>query len=187
MSPFQEELYRLIQDARKDSTAFTTAEQDAGNDVQRILKFAQKWDFKQKYEEQSKELDSIKKQYEQDKLALARKATRDILKELIPVIDQLQSLSKGLEESSPGSTLERGIKLILANIEDILTRRKGGVIRPKLGEELDPVQHKAISVEEVAKHIGTTVSEVYRFGYFILGQVVREAEVRVRCAIGNSN
>lgn len=186
MSPFQEELYRLVQDARKESTAFTTAEQDAGSDVQKILKFAQKWDFKQKYDEQFKELETLKKQYEQEKLILARKATKDILKELLPVIDQLQSLSKSLEESSPGSTLERGIKLILSNIEDILTRRKGGVIRPKLGEELDPIQHKAISVEEVPKHIGTTVSEVYRFGYYILGQVIREAEVRVKCAISNS-
>ena len=50
MTPFQEDLYRLIQDVRNSTSPFTSAEEDAGSDVQLIVKFSNKWDFKGNYD-----------------------------------------------------------------------------------------------------------------------------------------
>ena len=37
--------------------------------------------------------------------------------------------------------------------------------------------------QEIRDNAGNTISEIYRYGYFVLGQVIREAEVKVKCGI----
>lgn len=180
MTPFEEEVFRLVQDCRKESNAFTTADEDSGNDLNKIIRFARKWDYKEKFDEKVKEYESALTQANKEKLVVARKATKDLVKELIPVIDETFLLHSHMEK---GTALERGVKLMLNNLEEILTRRKGGIIRPVVGEELDPEKHKAISAEEVRGHVGNTIAEVYRYGYIVMGQVVREAEVKVKCGV----
>jgi len=180
MTPFQEELYRLVQDSRKEVNAFTSADEDSGNDIHKIIKFANIWDYKEKYDQKTKELEDSIQQATKDKLLLVRKATKDLIKELIPIIDETFILYNFVES---GTALERGIKLMLINLEDILTRRKGLIIKPRIGEEFDPARHKAISAIEVSGYQGNTISEVYRYGYTVLGQIVREAEVKVKCGV----
>ena len=178
MTPFQEELYRLFQDARKESNAFTSVEEDQGGDLQKIVRFAKKWDFKSKYDKLLEEKEAAKLKYDRDKLVIAKKATQYVVRELVLIIDQVFILQSNTENNSP---LGKGIQLMLDNLEQILLRRKGGIIRPSIGEELDPTKHKAISAEEVPGHRGNTISEVYRYGYYVLGIIIREAEVKVKC------
>ncbi len=180
MTPFQEELYRLIQETKKESNAFTSSSEDAGNETHKIIKFAQKWDFKDKFEKLSQEKEQLQSKYDKEQKIAVDKATKSLVKELVPIIDEIIILAKFTKEGSP---VERGIKLILSNIEKLLQRRSGGVIRPQIGQALDPVKHQAISAEQAANHYGNTISEVYRYGYFVLGQVIREAEVKVKCGI----
>jgi len=178
MTPFQEELYRLFQDARKETNAFTSAAEDQGGDLQKIVKFAEKWDFKSQHDKLAEEKTALQKKYDRDKLLIAKKATQYVIRELCPIIDQVFILQNNVEKNGP---LDRGTLLMLENLERILTQRKGGIIRPKIGDELDPAKHKAIAAEEIAGHRGNTISEVCRYGYFVLGTVIREAEVKVRC------
>ena len=180
MTPFQEELYRLIQEAKSESNAFTSSSEEAGNETHKIIKFAQKWDFKDKFENLEKEHEQLKEKNERDQKQSADKLTKVIVKELIPIIDEIIVLGKFVKEGSP---LERSLKVVLSNLEKLLKRREGGIIRPKIGEALDPIRHQAISAEQVPNHYGNTISEVYRYGYYILNQVVREAEVKVKCGI----
>lgn len=183
MTPFQEELYRLIQESKKESNAFTTPSEEAGNETHKIIKFSQRWDFKDKFEKLSEEKEQLQGKYEKEQQQVVDKTTKTLIKEILPVIDEVIILSKFTKEGSP---LERGIKLVLSNFEKILQRRKGGVIRPQIGQALDPVKHQAVSAEQVPNHYGNTISEIYRYGYFILGQVIREAEVKVKCGIKSS-
>lgn len=180
MTPFEEEIFRLVQDCRKESNAFTTADEDSGNDLNKIIRFARKWDYKDKFDQKVKEYESALTQANKEKLSIALKATKDLVKELIPILDGAYLLHTHVEA---GTALERGVRLMITNMEDILTRRKGGIIKPTIGEDLDPEKHKAISAEEVRGHIGNTISEVYRYGYVVMGQIVREAEVKVKCGI----
>lgn len=182
MTPFQEELYRLIQDSKKESSAFTSAAEDAGNETHKIIKFSQKWDYKDKYENLVKEKEQVEEKYSKDQQQIVDKVTKTLIKEVIPLIDELFTLYKF---TSNGSPIERGIKLVLSNFEKFLKRRNGGIIRPNLGEDLDPIKHQAVSAEQDPKHHGNTISEVYRYGYFVMGQVVREAEVKVKCGVKN--
>lgn len=178
MTPFQEELFRLIQDCKKEATAFTSSEEDSGNEVNKIIKFSQKWDYKERYEKIIDEAKALNEKVERELKGATNTITKNLYKELTPIIDELFIASKMVEADSP---IEKGIKIILNNLEKLLLRKDGCIIKPSIGEELNPIKHKAIAAEEVSGHIGNTISEVYRYGYSILGQVIREAEVKVKC------
>lgn len=180
MTPFQEELYRLIQDIKKESNAFTSAAEDAGSETNKIIKFSQKWDFKEKFNDADKEKEDLKEKLAKDRQIIIEKITKSLVKELVPIIDELFTLSNF---TASGSPVERGIKLTLSNFEKFLERRDGGIIKPNIGEVLNPKKHQAVSAEQDPSHYGNTISEVYRFGYYVLNQVVREAEVKVKCGV----
>jgi molecular chaperone GrpE (heat shock protein) len=183
MTPFQEELFRLIQDSKKESNAFTSSEEDSGNEVSKIVKFADKWDYKDRHDKLANELATLNDRIIKELKIVNEKITRSLLKELAPIIDELFVLSRLIES---GSTMERGFKITLSNLEKLLHRHGGGIIRPTVGEEMSPVKHKAIAAEEAPGHNGNTISEVYRYGYSALGQVIREAEVKVKCGTTKS-
>jgi len=180
MTPFQEELYRLVQDMRKNVSPFTSAAQDSGSDLQRIVEFANKWDYKTKFDiletESKTQLEKLNKEKEEAIL----NSTKKVVKELLPIIDEVFLFAKYVEK---GTTLDRGVKLMISNLEKILSRRKGGMIIPKVGEELDPNRHKAVEAEEIEGATRITIKEVYRYGYYLYGTVVREAEVKVICGL----
>lgn len=184
MTPFQEELYRLVQDSKKETNAFTSAEEDSGNEISKIIKFSQKWDFKDKFNKLNQEMAALNERVNKELKIANEKIGRNFFKELTPIIDELFVVSRLVEPNSPS---ERGLRIATSNLEKMLSRREGGLIRPKIGEELDPLRHKAIAAEEVPGHIGNTVSEVCRYGYYVLGQVIREAEVKVKCGIAKKS
>lgn len=178
MTPFQEELYRLIQDCKTESNAFTSSQEDAGNEVTRLIKFSNDWDFKSNYVAAKKEIETLNTKLSAEKADAEIRTIRVITKELIPIIDDLFLL---LKVAATNSSIEKTVKLLLVNFESYLRRHEGGFIRPKIGEALDPIRHKAVAVVEVPIHIGNTIEEIYRIGYYIKNQVLREAEVKVKC------
>jgi len=180
MTSFQEELFRLIQDCKRETNVFTSVDEDSGNEVSKIVKFAQKWDYKEKHDKLAADAVALNERVAKELKIANEKIGRSFFKELAPIIDELFVASKLVESNSPA---ERGLKIALNNLEKMLARKEGGLIRPNIGEELDPNRHKAIAAEQVPGHIGNTISEVCRYGYYCLGQVIREAEVKVKCGI----
>jgi len=180
VTPFQEELYRLIQDCKNENNAFTSSQEDAANEITKLVQFANEWDYREKYLDLKKNNEGLAKALETEKVETETRTIKSITKELIPIVDDLFLL---LKVANSESSIEKTVKLLLLNFENYLKRHEGGFIRPKIGEALNPIKHKAVSVVEVPVHAGNTVEEVYRIGYFIKNQVLREAEVKVKCAM----
>jgi len=183
MTPFQEELYRLIQECKSESTAFTSSDEDASNEITKLIKFSQYWDYKDRFERVNNELKTLNDKYSIEKVDLENLTIKNLIKEWIPTIDDLYLL---LRVSEKNTNVEKTIRLTLSNIEQFLMRRNGGIIFPKVNDEFDPVKHKAVSVFEDPEGRGNIIIEVFRPGYFVLGQVLREAEVKVRCGVKRS-
>jgi molecular chaperone GrpE (heat shock protein) len=180
VTPFQEALYRLLQEVKQEATAFTSASEDAGNETHKIIKFAQNWDFKTQHDELAEENKKLKVKILQERQLLLSKVTKALVKELVPIMDELFTLAHITQDGTP---VDRGLKISLNNFEKFLERHDGGLIKPKLGDPIDPTKHQVIKAEQDPTHYGNTVAEVYRYGYTILGQVIREAEVKVKCGI----
>lgn len=184
MTPFQENLYRLIQDCKQESNAFTSPQEDTGNEVTRLIKFAEEWDYRTKFENVQKANEQLNAKATQEKTEAETKAVRTVTKELIPIVDDLFLL---LKLSGENASINKTVKLLLINFESFLRRHDGSFIRPKVGESLNPARHKAVSVVEVPYAVDSTIEEVYRVGYMIKNQVLREAEVKVRCSVKSTS
>ncbi len=91
------------------------------------------------------EFDNYRKRIERERQAQAESAAADLLKELLPLVDDLERALKS--ESAEGSdAYRRGVELILKRLEDTL-RRRG--VRPieALGADFDPNYHQAVAYE----------------------------------------
>jgi molecular chaperone GrpE len=101
-----------------------------------------------------------------------------ILKELIPVLDNLEMALAHAAQSDDVNAIREGVKLTLNQFLKVL--EKSGVERVEaLGKKFDPNLHEALYQEEREDvEPETVVSEVQK-GYVLNGRVIRPSRVSV--------
>lgn len=176
MTPFEEDLYRLVQDLRKGTNPFTSKIEDDSSDAQMVLEFSKKWDFKDKYIRSLADFENLVKRTDKEKAEWTKKLVVEVLKEMLPVLDVCYQLLQHTDEKSP---LRPPVQIVIDNLHKILERRDGGTIWPKPGEEFNPDTHRAIEVVRSDSHKGNQIISVFRCGYRASGLIIRPAEVKV--------
>jgi molecular chaperone GrpE len=125
------------------------------------------------------DFDNFRKRQRKDLDEARLKAKEDVLKEMLPVIDNLErALAASQDASATSGTVVDGVKLVLRQFTSALDRFE---VKPfsALGEPFDPARHEAISqVETTAHPPGTVASEMQR-GYTIGPRLLRPALVAV--------
>ena len=123
------------------------------------------------------EFDNYRKRIERERQAQAESAAADVLKELLPLVDDLERALKA--ESADGTdAYRRGVELILKRLEDIL-RRRG--VRPieALGADFDPNYHQAVAYEPAENRRDGEVIEEFGRGYMLGDRLLRPSMVKV--------
>lgn len=118
-------------------------------------------------------------------LAEAQDAARaSVLKDLLPVLDNLDRALNAAEHHEEGKVLE-GVRLTRALFAELL--RKAGVreLDPK-GEAFDPSVHEAMMAVPSSEPEGT-VLEVFEKGYLLGDRVLRPARVAVATGGGDES
>lgn len=182
MNPFEEELYRLLQDLRNNTNPFTSTQDDASNDIQAVLEFSKKWNFKDRYLRSAADYDNLLKRTEREKTEWSKTLVLDVLKEMVPVIDTALGLHHHLQNPNSNVSAETvlgAVQMISGELVKVLERRSGGLILPRQGDEFDTEIHRAIDFTKSDTHQGHLVDSVFRCGYRIAGKIIRPAEVRV--------
>ena len=106
----------------------------------------------------------------------ARKATGDLVRDLLPAID---SLERALEGAEGDGALERGVALVRDQLLETLRRAGVEAYDPK-GERFDPTWHEALSTCPAPEGADSgVIVEVMDRGYRLDGQVLRPARVVV--------
>jgi molecular chaperone GrpE len=126
----------------------------------------------------SAELENYKKRAEKEKTEAYKFANENILKDLLPVLDNLErALEHGREAGNPKALLD-GVELTHKAFWTVM--EKYGVTRIEaMGEEFDPNHHEAVMVQEDAqKPAGTVISQL-QIGYRLHNRLVRPAMVVV--------
>lgn len=178
---FQEELYQLVQKCKETINPFTTSEEDAGSDIQLVVEFANKWDFKSKYDDTIKKLEELTTRVDKDKQEASVRGIMSVVKDVLPALDDANQVRSYLKDSN----LQIGIDSLISNLEKILLSRNGSVINPQTGDKFDPSLHTAITAETVKSDPknpcipGSYVYQTLRRGYVVLSKVIRHAEVKV--------
>lgn len=121
---------------------------------------------------------NLRRRHDEQLAGLRPVIKADVVRELLPAIDNLERALKHVPAELAGNEYAKGVEAVVRQFEK--TFADMGVERIKtVGEPFDPHYHEAISMEE-GDGTQEVVSEELQAGYRIGDEVVRHAMVRVR-------
>lgn len=123
------------------------------------------------------EFDNFRKRVEREREEMRRTAAEDLVRELIPVLDNFERALQHVEGDEQLS-VRQGVELISKQLWDILARQGMEVVDPA-GQHFDPEVHEAVQRVEGGTHRPGTVVSVLAKGYLFGGRLVRPALVSV--------
>jgi molecular chaperone GrpE len=135
-------------------------------------------ELKDKYLRVLAENENARKRMRQQAEDNVRMEREKLLRELLPVVDNLERTVAAARGGGNGKPIVEGAELVLRSMMDFL-RAHGVVQISAKGERFDPAQHEALDhVENSGHEPGTVVGELHA-GYKIGDRVLRPARVTV--------
>ena len=127
-----------------------------------------------KYLRLAAEYDNFRKRSKAEREGVYADAYADAVKELLPVLDNLE---RATQYTAPDKVAE-GVELILKSLPDVFAKMKITVFG-KAGEQFDPNIHNAVMHIEDASYGENEIVDVFQQGYMLGDKVIRYAMVRV--------
>jgi molecular chaperone GrpE len=124
------------------------------------------------------EFENYKKRMVKERGQLINWAVEDLIKEFLPVLDDLERAINVAKSSQNFSSLLEGIQMVYNHFKNLL-EKKGLQEIPAQGEEFDPNVHEAIMRIESDEHPDNIVVEEMRKGYMFKDRVLRPSMVKV--------
>jgi molecular chaperone GrpE len=117
---------------------------------------------------------NYKRRTDQEKEQLGSFVKAEVLKVLLPVIDNLERAA----EAPDGADYKKGVEMVLHQMEETL-KTLGLEVIPALNEVFNPEKHQAVMREDAEGVEPETVTEVYQKGYALGNRVLRPSMVKV--------
>ncbi len=145
-------------------------------------------DSKDRYLRLYAETENFKKRMSREVVEQGKFANESIIKEIIPVLDNLERAISHAE-SAPGgqeqgqaarnnNALVEGVRMVAKQLMDVLT--KFGVTQVEsVGKPFDPNKQQAMMQVETTEHEPGMVVEEFQKGYFLNDRIIRPAMVTV--------
>ena len=122
---------------------------------------------------------NLKKRTEQEKQENLSWANAEMMRQLLPVVDDMERAFNMVDPMFKDSTWVEGFRIIQRNLQDIL-RAQGCTAIECVGQPFDPNFHEAVAYEDGEE--GMVVSE-HRKGYAMKDKLLRASQV----AVGRGN
>jgi molecular chaperone GrpE len=134
------------------------------------------WDL---YLRERAERENYRKRMQREKEDLARFANENLLREFLPIFDNLErAVSHSAEGQESGAGLLEGVSLTLDQFQKAL--EKFGVVPVEaVGQPFDPAWHEAMGQVESTEHPPNTVVQEMQKGYILNDRLLRPALVLV--------
>lgn len=125
------------------------------------------------------ELENYRKRVRRDQEEERRYANAGLLRDLLPVLDNIQRTVDAAEKANADPGIVEGFRMVLQQLEGVLARNQAVKIAA-LGEPFDPHVHEAISqLPAPGGEPSGTVINVTSEGYKLHDRVLRPAQVVV--------
>jgi molecular chaperone GrpE len=157
---------------------------DAGQ--QELAELREKLDAKEKeakehyerYLRQVAEVDNFKKRINREKEDAIRYANENLIKDILPVMDNLERAIAHAQGGGNGKPLVEGVEMVLRGLLDVFG--KHGVVQvPAVGEVFDPGKHEAMAQVESSQYEPNTVVDEHHRGYLLRDRLLRPALVTI--------
>ncbi len=137
---------------------------------------ARNWDL---YLRAQADLENYRKRAQREREDLARFANENLLREILPVADNLhRALEHARQEGGGNGGLLQGVELTLTQLAKTL-EKFGVVAIAARGAAFDPAWHEAMGQVETAEHPPNTVVQELQPGYKLNERLLRPALVMV--------
>jgi molecular chaperone GrpE len=122
--------------------------------------------------------DNIRRRHEEQIAGLKNLVKANVVRELLPVIDNFERALKHIPKDLEGNDYVKGVQGVVKQFETTLAQM--GVERIKtVGEVFDPVLHEAVAMDDSDGTV-EVVSEELQSGYRLGDEIIRHAMVKVR-------
>jgi molecular chaperone GrpE len=124
------------------------------------------------------ETENLRRRAQRDREDYVKYATETLLRDIIPVLDNLDRALAAARAAGETGTMVSGVELIQRELLRVL--EKSGLTRySAMGERFDPTRHEAIARVASAGSAPDTVVHETAAGYLLNGRVLRPAMVAV--------
>ena len=137
---------------------------------------AERDDLRDRLQRSVAEFQNFRRRNEQERLKLREFATQDVMRSVLPLIDDLQRAIANIPEDERLAGLEEGLNAIERKFLNIL-ERNGVTPVGAVGDRFDPALHEAVATDESGDR--SYIVEVYQTGYHQGDSVLRPAMVKV--------
>ena len=162
----------VSEDMPEPETEANNAEEAVNNQMEEIQQ--QLTQTRDQYQRVLAEYANYKRRTDQEKEQLGSFVKAEVLKTLLPVIDNLERATAAPD----GAEYKKGVEMVLRQLEETLGTLGLEVI-PALNEVFNPEKHQAVMREDADGVAAETVTEVYQKGYSLGTRVLRPAMVKV--------
>ena len=170
-----------VEPASPSAPATEAAAQSVESEKSREQLAAKELEAKENYDHLLRlaaEFENFKKRAAREKTDAIRYANESLLKDLLPILDNLERALEHAKGGGNGKPLLDGIELVLKGFLEVL--EKHGVTQiSAVGETFDPEKHDALAQIETSEHRPNTVIEQHSKGYHLPGRLLRPAQVTV--------
>ncbi len=126
---------------------------------------------------QRADFENYKRRVERDQAEVGERAQAELIRALLPVLDNLDSAIALLHAEAPPQW-SKGLDLCRQLFLDTLAKA-GAQPVDALRQQFDPQFHEAVALTEDPDCPGGTVTDVIQRGFFFQGKLLRPARVRV--------
>lgn len=136
-------------------------------------------DTKDKYLRKVAEFDNFKRRNAKEKMEIIQTAGRDVITNLLDVLDDCERAQKQLENSNDLTAMKEGLMLIFNKLRNSLQSR-GLKPMESIQQEFNPDLHEAITeIDAPSEELkGKVIDEVVK-GYYLNDKIIRHAKVVV--------
>ncbi|MCW8858336.1 MAG: nucleotide exchange factor GrpE [Deltaproteobacteria bacterium] len=124
------------------------------------------------------DMENLRKRTQREKEELAKFANENILREILPVMDNLERAIEHADQAENGEGLLEGVQMTLTQFSQVLSRFGVEPVEA-MGQPFDPALHQAMGQMESADHPVNTVVQQMQKGYQLNERLLRPAFVMV--------
>ncbi len=135
-------------------------------------------DWKDQYIRLQAEFDNFRKRTLREKMELIENGGRDVLKAILPILDDMQRATAASEKSDDINALREGEKLVVQKFIDTLRQNKVIEIEA-LDAQFDENLHEAVARFAAGEDKSGKIIDVVERGYMLGDKVLRYAKVVV--------
>lgn len=125
------------------------------------------------------EFENFRKRTARERLDLINTAGADVIKDVLPVLDDFDRAIQNNENSKDIEAIKEGVKLVHQKLKNSMTQ-KGVKEMEAMGTPFDPEIHEAVTkIPAPEKKLKGKVVDVIEKGYYLHDKVIRYAKVVV--------